>query len=229
MDNKKRIIFASAALILIIVAIVGITFAAGTWTNLSEENKVSTGVVTFKYTEEENGLFITGANNMLDADGKVQNDYFDFSVSAEATGTIDVGYYIYVTKEVGSTLENDAVKIYLTQTSSENAAISEEQEVISPTLVSNLVPFDIDTLSYDPDSNNLLLATNKFTFDNTSGTATHYYRLRLWLDNDYSFEDNLTISDSEDNKSHTAILQSKTFKIKVSVYGANGDPKTITA
>jgi len=226
MKNKTKktpqIIITIIAILLLIGAT---TFAYYTYTKTSGENKISTGTLRLTYQEPEEGLTINPENVLTNAEGIAQTEYFPFYVEANATGTVDLAYYIYLTVLEGTTLENSAVKVYLSQVASETATT--ETQVLAPTLVSSLTQFDPTTLASSTTSNHFLLYSNTYNFTG-SATKKTYYRLRMWLHENYRMEEDIKISHSgEGNSTHQATINSKTFKIKINVYGHDGTKKTI--
>lgn len=231
MNNKKNKIILGVIFTIAFVLLIGATtFAVLNFSEESGENSVSTGSIQLVYQEPESALSLNPTDVSTDADGKIQTSYFPFYVQGKATGTINLSYYIYLTTGNDNTLENSVVKVYLSKVNAESDAIEAETVVLAPTLVSDLVSFDPDTLTYSATSKNYLLHSNKYTFDNNDANQTHYYRLRLWLDENYTINNDISITNSTGTSGssiHQATLNSKTFKMKVNVAGHNGDPVTI--
>ena len=120
----------------------------------------------------------------------------------------------------------DDVKLYLSKVTSENTAIVNETQVVTPTKLSGFTPFDTTTFKYASGSSNYLIKSDVFEFVNatTATTQTRYYRLRLWLNDTYTPE----MTTVTNGNSHTATIVKKQYKLKINVIGANGDPITIT-
>lgn len=230
MNNKKFKILQGAFFALALILLIGSTvYAYFYYTEESGENTVSTGSIQLIYQEPENALALEPTDVLSDADGKIQSEYFPFYVQASATGTIDLAYYIYLTTDDTNTLENNVVKVHLSKVTNENDAISTETEVLPATLVSDLISFDLNTLAYSASAKTRLLYSNTYNFQENAANQTHYYRLRLWLDEEFNISDEIEITHSgTDNSEHHAVLNAKTFKMKVSVYGHNGQKVTIT-
>ena len=70
-ENKEKII-PVIGVILILVMVIGVTYAIFTYTGLgSKQNSVTSGTITFTYTEASNGISITNAMPISDSSGKV--------------------------------------------------------------------------------------------------------------------------------------------------------------
>lgn len=225
MHNNKKNILLIVGILTLLTGIIAITYAASTYIKESKENKISTGYITFTYDEKGNELKITNGKGISDDNGKILNDYFDFSISSKATGTVDVGYYIYLipTSVNGAQLDNSAVKVYLSSVINEDDPIANEQARINPTKISDLVPFNTETLTYDENAQNYLIYSSLFNFANNDTTTTHYYRLRIWLDENYKPQ----YSTTNNGNSQTATLEDGEYKLKINIISTGGKPKTI--
>jgi len=104
--NMQEIIISIIAILILIVAVVGITYAVFTYTGVgTKENKISTGELSFSYYEATNGISIVNAEPIDDSLGKVlaqrdedsgvQNGYFDFTISNNLSGEGAIHYEVY--------------------------------------------------------------------------------------------------------------------------------------
>src|SRR5699024_10973605 len=114
-----------------------VSYAAIFYSKIGDEvNNVSTGTIVMSYTENTNGIYLTNASPMTDEVGRTLTDenlYFDFTVNATMSGNANVDYVISASKDSYSTLEDSAVKVYLTSLNGTN-----ETTVLAPTKVSSL-------------------------------------------------------------------------------------------
>lgn len=226
----KTVFFVTMALGLLLI-IVGVTFAIVQQTLFGEQNTISTGAITMNYIEDVTSLSVDNPLAVSDNDAKIGEDYFSFTIESSATGSIIIGYYIYFTISDSSTLDNNAVKVYLSSVSNPTATIANEIEKVAPTLVSNLVPFNVTDLTYDSTSKNRILYTNYFNFNYDNTPRNHYYRFRMWIDETY-FNNNqstLITNSGENDTIHQTTTVKTFFKLKINVIGINGEPKAITA
>ena len=111
--------------VLLLLVIVGISYAIFAVTNLSNENTISLGQISMSYTEPENALVLENALPMSDEDGKAQSDYFEFKITTHATTDADdsngltIPYEIVIDSlardEGMSSLSTSDIKVYLTK------------------------------------------------------------------------------------------------------------------
>ncbi len=194
-NNSKQILLSVLGVAILVVAVVGVSFAAFSYSKTGTKvNTITTGTITMNYVEAENAINLTNALPMTDAVGKAladENQYFDFTVSANITGTTTINYAITATKE-DSTLPDTAVKVYLTDMDSDA-----DEEILAPTKISELTTTTAGETSGAPEGQ-YELTTGTF-----SATSSHDYRLRMWVADDYSVTGSAA-----------------TYKLKVNVYGA---------
>ena len=197
-NNSKQMILSILGVVILVVAVVGVSFAAFSYSKTGEKvNTITTGTITMSYSEDTNGINLSDALPMSDDQGKAlsgSNNVFDFTVTAtiNGSGNTTINYDVTATKESGSTLDDSAVKVYLT--SIDNSA---DTQVLAPTKVSALTKTGSSEASGAPNGQ-YKLTTGTFT-----STTTRKYRLRMWVAEDYS-----------------SLSTSGTYKLRVNVYGA---------
>lgn len=195
-SNSKQVLLSVLGVAILVVAVVGVSFAAFSYSKTGEAvNTITTGTITMSYSNPTNGINLTDALPMADATGKGltgENNVFDFTVGATivGSGSTTINYAITATKEADSTLADTAVKVYLTDMDSDA-----DTQVLAPTKVSALTKTATDA-SGAPDGQ-YILKTGTFT-----ATTTNAYRLRMWVADDF-----------------TSLGTSATFKLRVNVYG----------
>ena len=194
-NNSKQVLLSVLGVAILVVAVVGVSFAAFTYSKAGEKvNTITTGTITMSYSEDTNGINLKDALPMTDEQGKTlagENNVFEFTVSANITGTTTINYAVTATKEPDSTLDDTAVKVYLTDITSGGDA-----EVLAPTKVSGLGKTASDVSGAQNDQ-------YKLTSGTFNTTASKKYRLRMWVADDYS-----------------TLTTSGTYKLRVNVYGA---------
>ena len=196
-ENKNKIIVSVLGLVLLLVFVVGITYAVFTYTKKGNvENTIRTGKITMSYREGENGITLENAYPMEDSVGKVLSDpnqLFDFTVNINLYGSkTPVSYEVTAEKDENSTLGDSDVRIYL-EKSSDGTSYS---AVSSP---SGYIPMG-DADEFGAQATEMLLDRG-----NTTDTVTYNYRLRMWVGSNYQ------VSGEE-----------KHFTLKVNVYGNDG-------
>ena len=196
-NNSKQVLLSVLGVAILVVAVVGVSFAAFSYSKTGTQvNTITTGTISMNYVEGDNAINLTNALPMTDEVGKAladTNQYFDFTVSANITGTTTINYAITATKEEGdSTLPDTAVKVYLTDMDG-----TADEEILAPTKVSELTT----TTGSEPSgaqSGQFILHTDTF-----NATSSHDFRLRMWVADDY-----VVTGDSQ------------SYKLRVNVYGA---------
>jgi len=211
-DNKKKIML----VIILLLSLVFITFTAtyAFFTYIGKgltENVIETGNITFVYEEIDkngSGISITDAFPMSDEDGIKQSGsgkVFNFKVTSATTPTVSIPYVITARLDNKSTLDEDKVKIYLTEVN----GIDETELVLNKYsrlgkmsgIAENITEREIHS-------------------DIVPAKSTNYeknYRLRMWIDKDTNFSQNVD---------GTYPYNNKTFSIKVNVY-ANSKVVTV--
>ena len=194
-NNSKQVLLSVLGVAILVVAVVGVSFAAFSYSKTGTKvNTITTGTITMSYSETTNGINLTNALPMSDGVGMAlseEEQYFDFTVSANITGTTTINYAITASKEAESTLPDTAVKVYLTDMDG-----TADTQILAPTKVSEL----------DVTSSDVSGAPNdqyKLTSDTFSASSSHAYRLRMWVADDYQVTG-----------------ASATYKLRVNVYGA---------
>lgn len=191
--EKKRVIVSSVLIILLVVLVLGFTYAVFSYKGFgTKKNTIRTGELTFSYTEVSDGISLTDAVPMSDEVGKKmqgndkENRYFDFSVSCKMSSRQNVQYEIYSTEvDVDQKLDSQYVKMYLTDSTTELPLDGYDKKV----------PVYSELKDSNISNNAKRLYVGKF-----SSSGVQSFRLRMWLSDSYQ------ISSS-----------SKKFKIKVNV------------
>lgn len=191
--NYEKFILSGALILLLIVSVVGITYAVFSYQREGEKNNViTTGSIIFTYTETTNGINLQNAMPISDEVGKKlersenNEGYFDFNVLCSLAGTARINYEVYATKlNVENPLSEEYVKMYLTDGTTDQPILGYDNDV--PTYYS----LKDSTVA----SGSKTLYTGSFT---NSGVQS--FRLRMWLSDQYTVTD-----------------QSNDFKIKVNI------------
>ena len=177
-NKRKTLVLSIIGLIGLIVITIGITYAIFTYTKLgTTDNTVTSGTLKFLYTENtgvKTGIKLTNALPISDTQGKAldgANNVFDFSIEATNTGTEAIPYEVTLRKKNTSTLQEDYVKVYLTDKTE-----TTEKEELEPTNFNKLTQTNIDVGS----------EIEKTIYKSSvAGGETSYrkdFRLRMWID-----------------------------------------------
>lgn len=188
--SKKELILSVVVLLILVGTVVGMSYAAFDWISKdNEENKVTTGTVAMTYTTNSNGINITNALPMTDAQGKAlkdtsdtdHNTTFKFTVSATISGNVLLSYEIGMHKNSGTLQDND-IHFYLVQlvgdveTPVKVASTANEEGVF--TFQPNGTVSSVGVPAED-----MVVASGTF-----NATANQSYLLRMWLREDYVLE-----------------------------------------
>ena len=196
--KKKENIIIIAILVVMVIAIIGVSYAAFSFSQQgSVPNKITTGSITMTYEESENTITLGNALPTRDATGTTRlkdGEYFDFTVSSEITGEVNINYEISA-KEVGDgTIDGSNIKLYLTE-----LVDGEEQELMTP-----------ETYNEESTSNTFTgrpAGEMSLYTSSMNSSESNTYRLRMYVDESYNPQGD---------------GGGKTFSVRVNVYGQDG-------
>ena len=181
MNNKKQLLLSIGLVLVLVLMIVGISYAAFKFVGLGKkENTITTGAITMEYTESTNTISMTGALPTTDTTGKVRltkGEYFDFTIKSNIQGNANINWEIAaedVTPSSAKKMAGKNIKLYLTKLDSTGA----ETQVMTPKVYSATTSANTKT---GRPSGVMSLATGTMS---TSGTTN--YRLRMYVDEDYN-------------------------------------------
>ena len=202
MNNKKKDFILILIVFALLIAIVGISYAAFNYAGTGQKlNTITTGAISMEYVESTNVISMNNALPTTDSTGKKRlntGEYFDFTVKSSITGNTNINYEIAAKEENGNTFSGSNIRYYLTTVD----ANGKETEVMAPRTY------------YEETSGNgytgrpadmMSLYTGNL---NQQGTTEVKYRLRLWVDESYNPQN--------DNGGLV-------YKVKVNVYGQTSD------
>ena len=199
--NKQKI-FIAVTIIALFAAVVGVSYAAFSYTRTGEKlNAITTGVIKMSYEESSNVISIDKALPTTDATGKVrlkEGEYFDFTLSTTIQGTTNVNWEIAAEDVTTGSKKIDGsnIKLYLTELNTDGS----ETEVMAPATYSA----DNSANDYTGRPANMM----SLAMGSTSTTFNKKYRLRMYVDESYNPQGdggNLI------------------FSIKVNAYGKTGE------
>ncbi len=207
MNNKKQLLLSIGLVLILVLMIVGISYAAFKFTGLGKkENTITTGAITMKYTESTNTISMNNALPTTDKTGKVrltEGEYFDFTLSGTIKGSENINWEIAAEDVTTATRKIDGkyIKLYLTSLDENN----KETEVMAPTVYNT--ESTENTYTGRP-TNMMSLAKGT-----TSTSFSTKYRLRMYVDESYN---------PQGDGGNLA------FSVKINAYGKTGDkmPKT---
>lgn len=185
-NNSKQILLSVLGVAILIVAVVGISFAAFTYSKAGQTtNTITTGTISMSYNEAENGISIENAIPMTEEQGKAltgEGNLFDFSVTATITGSTTINYEVVAAKQDGSDVPDENIRLYLEKSSTEGSGYT---AVAAPAAFKAISETE-GTDDLGAPNNTMLLHASSFTGKSTEAvTNTEYYRLRMWVDSAY--------------------------------------------
>ena len=181
MDKKKQLLLSIGLVLILVLMIVGISYAAFKFVGLGNQpNTITTGAITMEYTESTNTISMTGALPTTDATGKVRltaGEYFDFTIKSNIQGNANINWEIAaedITPSSAKKMAGKNIKLYLTKLDSAGA----ETQVMAPKVYN--ASTSANTKTGRP-SGVMSLATGTM-----SASETTNYRLRMYVDEDYN-------------------------------------------
>ena len=197
--KKKEKIVLLGLILLLVVTIVGVSYAAFSYSKRGEKvNTITTGQIVMTYTETDNIIQIDGALPTTDKTGTVQlkaGEYFDFNISSTIVGNVNINYEISA-KEVGeSTIAGSNIKLYLTKLNG-----SEEEALMTPETYHE--ESEENTYTGRPAGEMSLYKGSMNSSENNN------YRLRMYVDENYNPQGD---------------GGGLTFSVRINVYGLAGE------
>ena len=181
MNNKKQLILSIGLTLILVLMIVGISYAAFHFTGLgSRPNTITTGAITMSYEESTNVISMSGALPTTDATGKVrltEGEYFDFTIKSNIQGNANINWEIAaedITPSSAKKMAGKNIKLYLTKLDDSN----NESQVMAPKVYN--ASTSANTKTGRP-SGVMSLATGTM-----STSETTKYRLRMYVNEDYN-------------------------------------------
>ena len=202
MDKKKQLLLSIGLVLILVLMIVGISYAAFKFVGEGNKpNTITTGAITMKYTESTNTISMNNALPTTDATGKVRltaGEYFDFTLSGTIKGVENINWEIAAEDVTTASRKIDGkyIKLYLTSLDGNN----NETEVMAPTVYTT--ESTENTYTGRP-TNMMSLAKGT-----TSTSFSTKYRLRMYVDESYN---------PQGDGGNLA------FSIKINAYGKTGD------
>ena len=181
MDKKKQLLLSIGLVLILVLMIVGISYAAFKFVGLGNKpNTITTGAITMEYTESTNTISMTGALPTTDTTGKVRltkGEYFDFTIKSSIKGNTNINWEIAaedITPSSAKKMAGKNIKLYLTKLDSTGA----ETQVMAPKVYN--ASTSANTKTGRP-SGVMSLATGTMSTSETTN-----YRLRMYVDEDYN-------------------------------------------
>ena len=197
--KKKENIVIIVILVIMLIAIIGVSYAAFSFSKQGNvPNKITTGSITMTYTESSNTISLGNALPTTDKTGTTrlkEGEYFDFTVSSEIVGDVNINYEISA-KEVGEgTIDGSNIKLYLTKLNGKD-----EEQLMTPEVYNEET--SENTYTGRP-AGEMSLYTSSM-----NASESNDYRLRMYVTEEYNPQGD---------------GGGLTFTVQVNVYGKAGD------
>ena len=195
--KRKETVFLIVMAVLMVLAVVGVGYAAFSYFKQgSSLNVITSGVMRMSYDEDQSNVIkMTGALPTTDKTGKVRlndGEYFDFTVSSTITGDAMINWEIAAEDFVSNTFDGKNIKLYLTSLDSSG----NETEVMAPKVFTKATSENKKT---GRPSDMMSLATGTM-----SASTSTKYRLRMYVTEEFNPQ---------------GTEAGKTFAIRINVYG----------
>ena len=180
MNNKKQLLLTIGLVLVLVLMIVGISYAAFKFVGEGNKpNTITTGAITMEYEESTNTISMTGALPTTDTTGKVRltkGEYFDFTIKSSIQGNANINWEIAaedITPSSAKKMAGKNIKLYLTKLNGDK-----KEEVMAPKVYN--ASTSANTKTGRP-SGVMSLATGTMSTSETTN-----YRLRMYVDEDYN-------------------------------------------
>ena len=180
MNNKKQLLLSIGLVLILVLMIVGISYAAFKFVGLGNQpNTITTGAITMEYTESTNTISMNNALPTTDATGKVRltaGEYFDFTIKSSIQGNANINWEIAaedITPSSAKKMAGKNIKLYLTKLNGDK-----EEEVMAPKVYTT--ESTENTYTGRPSG---VMSLAKGTM---SASETTNYRLRMYVDENYN-------------------------------------------
>ena len=200
MKNKAKYIILG---ILALLLVGGVSYAFVNFLlNGSTVSRVISSDLVFTYDEKSEALSITSTDAMSDEDALKGENSFDFDVKGQSGANELISYAIILEKDSSSTLEDEYVRLILTD---------EDKNILAG-------PINVADLSNDTSENTFVIYQNSFQFP--SAEQVHSYRLFSYLSENYKSEGDI-VYDENDN-AQTATIGGKSYEFRINVRTIEG-------
>lgn len=213
--NKKTLILSILGVLLLVIAVVGVSFAMYTFSATgTKENVIQTGSVSISYDDTAEGgaadaggvLSLTNQYPMTDANGIAQTgegNVLAFTVAAEINGTMTIKYDLgFDAITEGTTLTDDMIKFVMYKQGNE-----------TPILGTATTGVTVASRASVAGPNNYI-TTYGLTGGTFTATAKDMYTIKAWVSEEYDLS---TDGVQTEGNTQSGTTKSETFSFKVKV------------
>lgn len=171
-DFKKQKNMLIIGILFALIILIGSAYAFFTYSKTVSAFTLVSGDIEASFVSGTNAVEFQNAYPISDTyaiSNLSQLTYIDFIVSSDVKNSNQaVKYEVYLTEDENNTLNNNYIKLYLTD--------NNNNQVVKPTLYSSL-----SNTTYSKDSTGKVIYS-----DSNTGQFSKDYRLYVWLDSNYS-------------------------------------------
>ena len=206
-NNSKQAVLSIVGIAVLVIAVVGVSFAFFTYSKTGTTNNViTTGNIVFDFKEDTPGLSLTNQFPQSDADG-ITNETFDFSIAGTLpTSMAPINYSVYAIKGDVPTVEgksytetnrlkNSEINFYVT-TSSDGEIQGGYGTADAGAKNYGAAVTDAIASGTSTSGTGLQIATG--TIEATGAEVKDSYTITMWVN------DTVTISDTDSTKTYCA-------------------------
>lgn len=216
-NNKKTLILSIVGILVLVIAVVGVSFAMYSFTGTgTKENVITTGTVNMNFTEGANNFTVSNKYPMSDAKGVAQTDAkADFGVTASwGSAQMTIKYDLALSDFTpGATLTEDYVKV---------ALLDGDGKVIVGTTKGSAdltAGVTIKSLASTAAPNGLLTTYGLTGGSLTTSGQTDSYSILAYVSEDYNLPTDAANTVDKDTQ-HKKTTASETFSFKITVKAA---------
>ena len=172
-ETAKQVMVTLLAAFIIIVAAIGVSYAAFTYANEgSTVNIIKPGEVYLKLNESKKGISLLNATPLTDFEGMSligDGSFYSFNITSTLKTDNNILYDIVLKSNI-SNISPNMIKVYLVEVDGDSTPVESEKVVLAPTYLSNLNNSSLAT-GYSLYSSNLKKGDN----------IIKNYRLKIWI------------------------------------------------
>lgn len=205
--KKNKLLY----LVIILIIVVIVTTIAAFRSILKSNDEIKAEIPTIKFTYKEPDYKLS-STKMTDEEGKLQENYYEFSISSNTANNMKLKYYIFAEEQEGNNIDTKYMKIYLTDENNKpvgrfknenNSLYLDSQNNNEENLV-NL----IDKMCLQFKNGSMYDCENQIKIN-----SEIKYRLRYWISDEFEIMPTTTTNGNE----HTVESKEYIYKFKVNV------------
>lgn len=171
--NKKTLILSILAVLVLIIAVVGVSYAMYTFAATgTKENYIQTGSISLNYQNEATCTVSNAYPKTMEVGLANPDCTMSFDVVASLAGTTTINYELGLTYDGAVTLPTNAIRFTL----------QKGETYILGSAAAGVLMSDYTAAGA------IAGLTNRIQADSFTASGTHSYVLKAWVDGDFDFE-----------------------------------------